>query len=431
MTMDMDSPPHPFKVFGLQRTGTNLMRALLSRNFCLEYLEESDTGWKHGPSRMTDGTWKGRPVRFVLCVKNPYAWASSCHRFFRRVCDGDVTMAPQFQRDPSMSFDEFMMTPTYTYDTPVHRWNEMNRLWLDSLPTGRTLVVRQEDLLLDQTQVLRRAQQQLQLTPNGEKLQSIDQRIDVDASVKGEMNREYYLHREYLAEYSPSLLDHVNRLLDSQLMNRLGYEIERWPLTEREINGVRIVVRPCTSDAAQVREMTLNPYRLDPIAHSAIDIKTVVDFDAGVGGWTLLAKMLWPNCRLWTCEPYPQKLKVLRVNVRRLPNVTVVGAESADIEELLKRCGSVDLLRLGSAQSAPQMIESLIGAGTIKNLFCVCGALPAGYDAENLFGLVARTHAVEAWKMPSALFFRADRVASVTSANPLRATGVRSPTILR
>jgi hypothetical protein len=414
--MTMDSPPHPFKVLGLQRTGTNLMRALLSRNFRVEYLEESATGWKHGPLRMRDGTWNGRPVRFVLCVKNPYAWASSCYGFFRRVSDGDATMAPQFQRDPSMSFDEFLMTPTYTHDTPIHRWNEMNRLWLDSLPADRTLVVRQEDLLREQTHVLERAERQLQLTRQGEKFQPIEQRIDVDASVKGEMNREYYLHREYLAEYSPSLLDHVNRLVDPALMQRLGYEIERWTLAERQINGLRIVVRPCTSDAAQVRQMAMNPYRLDPIAHSAIDVKTVVDYGADVGGWTLFAKMLWPNCRLRAWEPCPQKLAVLKLNVRRLAGVTVAAPDAAGFEELLKDCGRVDLLRLGSQQATPGIIERLMNAGLLKDLFCLCGAIPGDCDGERLFRGLKRTHAVETWKMPSGVYFRADRLAR---ADPL------------
>ena len=38
----------PFKVFGLQRTGTNLMVALLTRNFVVRSLEIG-AEWKHGP----------------------------------------------------------------------------------------------------------------------------------------------------------------------------------------------------------------------------------------------------------------------------------------------------------------------------------------------------------------------------------------------
>jgi hypothetical protein len=426
--MTADISPHPFKVFGLQRTGTNLMRALLSLNFHVEYLEEGATGWKHGPPRMAEGLWNGHPVRFVLCVKNPYAWACSCYRFFRRVCDGDVTMPPQFHRDPSMSFDEFMMTPTYTYDSPIHRWNQMNRLWLDALPSDRTLVVRHEDLLVDQLPTMQRARERLNLTPQRDQFRPIDQRIDVDASVKGDMNREYYLHREYLAEYAPSLIDHVNRLLDCELMNQLGYEIERWTLAERQINGLRIVVRPCTSDAAEVREITMNPYQLDPITYSTLDVRTVLDLDAGVGGWTMIAKALWPDCRLLTCESCPQKLKVLQLNARRLANVSVVCPDPTGIEQLLIQ-SSPDLLRLGSPQSAPLMIERLTNAGMLNGLFCVCGALPGGFDAENLLRPLTRTHAVHIWKMPSAIYFRADRIAFAVSGDAMPAAGARLPTM--
>ncbi len=63
----------PFKVFGPQRTGTNLMVALLTRNFFVHSLEIGAEP-KHGPVEKVERQWNGTPARFVLCVKNPYAW---------------------------------------------------------------------------------------------------------------------------------------------------------------------------------------------------------------------------------------------------------------------------------------------------------------------------------------------------------------------
>ncbi len=79
------APVIPFKVFGLRRTGTNLMVALLTRNFFVHSLEIG-AEWNHGP-------------------------VDSCFRYFQGSLDADPTVTPQFVTNPSMSFDEFVVTP--------------------------------------------------------------------------------------------------------------------------------------------------------------------------------------------------------------------------------------------------------------------------------------------------------------------------------
>ena len=213
----------PFKVFGLQRTGTNLMVALLTRNFHVHSLEIG-AEWKHGPVEQPDRTWNNTPARFVLCVKDPYAWLVSCFRYFRESVDADSTVAPQFVGNPSMSFDEFVMTPSYEFASPVHRWNQMYKLWPATLSAERTVVVRQEDQLSDQIAVLAEAQRKLGLTPLGH-LQAIAQRVDVEGTLGTAMNRSY-LDRQYMASFPPPLLEHVNHILDPELMDRFQYEQE-------------------------------------------------------------------------------------------------------------------------------------------------------------------------------------------------------------
>ena len=78
--------------------------------------------------------------------------------------------------------EEFIMTPSYEFASPVHRWNQMYNLWLATLPADRTVVVRQEDQLGDQVRVLAAAQRKLGLTPSGP-LQAITQRVDVEATL--------------------------------------------------------------------------------------------------------------------------------------------------------------------------------------------------------------------------------------------------------
>src|SRR5205085_704151 len=126
----------PFKLFGLQRTGTNLMQLLLGRNFNTISCE-SGTEWKHGKVADPARTLHGELLRFILCVKNPYAWLDSCYRYFQRSWRADRTVAPQFKSNPTMSFPDFVRSATYNFQSPVHRWNEMNRHWLNELPLDR------------------------------------------------------------------------------------------------------------------------------------------------------------------------------------------------------------------------------------------------------------------------------------------------------
>jgi hypothetical protein len=165
----MTDPPAqviPFKVIGLQRTGTNLMVALLARNFHVHSLEIG-AEWKHGPVEQPDRRWNHTPARFVLCVKDPYAWLASCFRYFRVAIGTDSTVAPQFVRNSSMPFEEFVLTPSYEFASPVHRWNHLYKLWLATLPMDGTIVVRQEDQMENQIEVMAEAQRKLGLTPLG------------------------------------------------------------------------------------------------------------------------------------------------------------------------------------------------------------------------------------------------------------------------
>ena len=411
-----------FKVFGLQRSGTNLMQALLLKNFHVEYLDSDDTGWKHGPSRLAGGLRKGVPVRFVLCVKNPYAWAVSCYRFFQNSRGCDPTMAPQFQNDPSMSFEEFLLTPHYSFQTPVHRWNQMNRLWLATLAPDRTVVVRQEDQLHDQVPILQQAEKKLSLKRRLEDLEPIDRRVDVDVTVRGAMNRDYYLDRQYLEWYSPCLLDRVNSFLDLPLMQQLSYPIERWALEHRQIGPMRLFVRPCTSDAADAWQTTTDPFHVGQIKQHGGAITRIVDLGAEIGAWALFASSLWPDAHLFVYEPDPDKSWLLRVNcglakgihllhVER-PAATIDHRDSplvapshlARLLHAVKDLGKISLLRIGDPLGAPSLIRAMVANSLLLRVNSVCARLPPeGIDKKLLQDLSA-THQLEIWSTPEGTF---------------------------
>jgi hypothetical protein len=224
----MDDGPAtiPFKVFGLQRTGTNLAIASLQANFYVESVE-SGAEWKHGPVEHPHRTHGGELCRFVLCVRDPYSWLTSCYRYFSSAWDTDPTVCPTFFENPAMTFSQFLRRPSYSFETPIARWNVMNAKWLDDLPQQRMVLVRLEDQFVDKVSVLRFIEVKLGLTRKLTNLVAINARVDIDVVIDGPMDVSYYRRREYLSIYSADLLGLVNGLLDPTVMRSLGYDYFR------------------------------------------------------------------------------------------------------------------------------------------------------------------------------------------------------------
>ena len=65
---------------------------------------------------------EGQAVRFVLCVRNPYAWLVSCFRYFRKAVGRDPSLPAQFRDDPSQTFEQFLKQACYEFQCPVDRW---------------------------------------------------------------------------------------------------------------------------------------------------------------------------------------------------------------------------------------------------------------------------------------------------------------------
>jgi hypothetical protein len=211
-----------FNIFGLQRTGTNLARLSLVRNFAVKFAPRAPE-WKHGPALNTARTVDGRQINFILCVKNPYAWIVSCYRYFQRHHRSDGTVALQFLANPAMSFETFVTSPTYEFKSPVHRWNEMYFHWMAVLPRDRTHIVRHEDQLTDPLRVLRDIQAKFRLVPKQMPLVTEDRHVGVGMRLGHSMDFGYYANHEYMDAFTPMLAEFVDKTLDWNLMSHFDY----------------------------------------------------------------------------------------------------------------------------------------------------------------------------------------------------------------
>ena len=131
------------KQFGLQRSGTNLLRVLLQDNFAAVVLA-NEGGAKHFEYRVAKVL--GRELDCVVCVKNPFSWLTSFHRWYHR---RDDTTLGEFLSQP-LSTTSSVTDQRYSAKNPVRYWNELNAHWLDiPVRAHRVLVSRYEDVIRD------------------------------------------------------------------------------------------------------------------------------------------------------------------------------------------------------------------------------------------------------------------------------------------
>jgi hypothetical protein len=385
----------PFKIFGLQRTGTNLMSALLSKNFFARSIERW-TEWKHGQATQAVGQWKGEVLRYVICVRNPYAWLLACHRYFQKAAGRDPTLPPQFQQNPSMSFEQFVTGPCYESPDPVHRWNSLYHNWLASLPQRQTSIAKQEDQLSDQAAVLQRLELELELPRREQHFRGISRRVDIIPRYHEPLRPEYYQNREYMAEYEPSILEHVNGQLDRDLLRRFGYSFEDHPLCEQKIGGIVLTIPAGCTEPVRT---ALDLYDFEQINRWSARIQSIVEIGAGMGATALLAKQYWPACEVTAYEASPQNLWLLRMNARRTSGVTPVEMttmEKAFDDGLKHFGGEIDVLRISSSEPILPLLASAYSRGLLDRARWICGELHADNgNRKLLMDYLGALHSVE------------------------------------
>ncbi|MEM1353917.1 MAG: hypothetical protein AAGH88_03435, partial [Planctomycetota bacterium] len=203
----------PYKIHGLQRTGTNLSQYLLSKNFDVSSCESSGE-WKHGLCGSTHSLIDGQPLRYILCVKNPYAWIYSMYCYAKRAFGRDPTVDRKF--NPNIEFKDFLHSPHYGFASPAWRWSYMYEHWLRALPDQRRFIIRHEDMLgtENQSEVLKNIADKFNLDLIGQTISTSSNRINIDCQVGKSMDTNTYLKSSYLKYYDHADLSEVHDSLN-------------------------------------------------------------------------------------------------------------------------------------------------------------------------------------------------------------------------
>lgn len=199
------------KQYGLQRSGTNYSRFLLTNHYHVDVWDNRG-GWKHGFYR--DVNYK---VDVLVTVKNPYDWIISLHKYSNHPKDLSEYIRGSYNFEGMQG------------DNPMAYWNTMNKHWYNlEIPGYQKMIVRYEDLLKYPEDVTDGIAKQLGFSRNKEPYYIPEKTIEPNSleNTDRPFDKDYYLKKGYLEQFSSADIEYINSELDEELMKKLGYKLE-------------------------------------------------------------------------------------------------------------------------------------------------------------------------------------------------------------
>lgn len=227
-----------FKQFCLPRSGSNLLKALIEKNYEAEILINKMI-WKHGIYQISffDNQTTELNLDVLVTVKNPFAQLYSLWKLSQE--DGQDSVKMRYD-----SFDDFLTnpyvhtqtlgdykSPEFKFKNPIEYYNTVNWHYTHlNLNFRKNYIFRYEDLIGN-------PEYQLEQFSKVSKIK----RISVDFYFpESKMNRlwdgqtnyesgektndvQFYKNKEYFNHYSSEMIDFVRDNIDDELINMLNY----------------------------------------------------------------------------------------------------------------------------------------------------------------------------------------------------------------
>lgn len=194
----MENPKNQtiIKQWGLQRSGTNLTKWLLEKNFQNLEVYTNQMSWKHSvPSNTKQFEKYARPYLrepdfHIVTLRDPYSWLYS----FIKYCDRNPPTLPS-------NFPLYQSQPNNTQEI-MSLWNKYVGEYLDFIAhNDRVLVVTYRQLILNPEKVLSRIQNKFALSKSKSITNFIFPKEGVDPHTKGEkLDLNFTVARKYLAK---------------------------------------------------------------------------------------------------------------------------------------------------------------------------------------------------------------------------------------
>lgn len=226
-----------FKIYGLFRSGTNLLKLLVEQNMEAT-CNVNVGGHKHlyTPIKFGPSGYEPPEEKILVCVKDPYANMHSLFKYGQLVnfrhfeCDKDwnAFLRSRF----TLTIDSQPKHPGFLFRTPVDYWNS-HYFHMLSLPEDRAMILRYEDVLANPGDVLRRVASRFPAAKlNNEKialpmrqLRRMGEELKTQPLTNRPFDTRWYSERRYMQEFSKDNLNAMRDALDADVVNRLSYSV--------------------------------------------------------------------------------------------------------------------------------------------------------------------------------------------------------------
>jgi hypothetical protein len=203
-----------FILYGLGRSGTNFTKAMLEKNFHVHVNQET-YGNKH--DHFHNVNMPSQNVIMILCVKNPYHWLNSLHRYTEKEVDISTWL-----RKPNVLLSDHNGVKRLTRTSnPIQRWNNYNFHW-NSVEWNNKIVVRHEDFLNNWKKTLEKIGNKFDLKEKNNTLQTIDRVVKPHSGDNLILSNEFFNSKKI--NYTDEDIKYINSELDEQLMCIFNYE---------------------------------------------------------------------------------------------------------------------------------------------------------------------------------------------------------------
>jgi hypothetical protein len=236
---------HYIKIYGMKRSGTNVLKFLLEENFKDVFAMMNVLGWKHGP-HAAEVDWAGKAwggptgrdkvpgivklvtpelmrayedgqVRYAIAVRHPLAmFVGQCKRW-HPARDGQGRFGAN--RKIVRKF--------------IKQWNENHSNWLDLVRQGSGMVVRHEDIVDNLSPTLDGIASNFGLMKCVDKYKTTKQRLvknnDARYAKSGfrleveKFDPRYDKRKRYLRDLNPKAGRLIRKGLDAELLKAVGY----------------------------------------------------------------------------------------------------------------------------------------------------------------------------------------------------------------
>jgi len=225
------------KVYGLERSGTNILELLLNNLFngkaivlvnrapnpvSVHRREGSIWAWKHGYPDPLLGTFK--KLKAIAIVKNPYAWVVS---LYNHLCEAGYNVGFHDAAKAKMSIADMLEEPVYDSLHPIARWVRCNRSYVDC---QYCKVIRYEDLIKHPHNTIRDIVSFVDIEPNNignGALYFKNKASTVGTLTEKSFDVDYYKKKKYMDSLTNDNINVIKNHLDPcrQLLLRLKYAV--------------------------------------------------------------------------------------------------------------------------------------------------------------------------------------------------------------